>query len=292
MDRVQAASGAKSRWHEKGRVAIGGSATGVRIFPLIYWGLKIRICEAKEAARRIAAQRAEREGRRPASGGHDAGNNSKQVRAWRALGRTLCDIQLLVFNIGRADFRSKFVEPFTIMIQTSSSNAMGLQEVGLTASMHMIRAGAALTDARGIIMILGRIMIAASGATAAAQPRNCRLKKYHLWAFTRTHLAHRCWRWFPGLVRHLPHILLGGTMQGVALQSAEFEEPAPRGAAAPEPRSLVALRSQRFQEVLSALELLLEWTKVERSNFQQKVLGVELASNARRYTALKDVRGS
>ena len=108
------------------------------------------------------------------------GNNSKEVRAWRALGRTLCDIQLLVFNIGRADFRSKFVEPFTIMIQTSSSNAMGLQEVGLTASMHMIRAGAALTDARGIIMILDRIMIAASGPTAAAQPRNCRLKKYHL----------------------------------------------------------------------------------------------------------------
>ena len=142
------------------------------MFALIFWGLKIRICEAKEAAR-IAAQRG---GRRPASGGHDVGNHSKQVCAWRALGRTLCDIQLLVFNIGRADFRSKFVEPFTIMIQTSSSNAMGLQEVGLTASMHMIRAGAALKDAGGIIMILDRIMIAASGAIAAAQPRNCQLK--------------------------------------------------------------------------------------------------------------------
>ena len=47
-------------------------------------------------------------------------------------------------------------------------------------------------------------------------------------------------------------------MQGVALQSAEFEEPARRGAAAPERRPLAAmLRSQRFQEVLSALELLL-----------------------------------
>ena len=134
--------------------------------------MKIRICGTKEAAR-IAAQRG---GRRPASGGHDVGNHSKQVCAWRALGRTLCDIQLLVFNIGRADFRSKFVEPFTIMIQPSSSNAMGLQEVGLTTSMHMIRAGAALKDVGGIIMILDRIMIAASGAIAAAQPRNCQLK--------------------------------------------------------------------------------------------------------------------
>ena len=124
MDRVQAASGATSRWHEKGRVAIGGSAAVVRHFCFDLLGVEeIRICEAKEAAR-IAAQRG---GRRPASGGHDAGNNSKQVRAWRALGRTLCDIQLLVFNIGRGDLRSKCVEPFTIMIQMSGSNAMGLQ---------------------------------------------------------------------------------------------------------------------------------------------------------------------
>ena len=192
------------------------------IFALIYWGLKIRICEAKEAAR-IEAQRG---GRRPASGGHDVGNNNKQVRAWRALGRTLCDIQLLVFNIGRADFRRKFVEPFTIMIQTSSSNAMGVQEVGLTASMHMTRARAALTDARGIIMILDKIMIVASGANAAASganaatpapPRNSRLKTYHLWAFTRTQLAHRCWCLFPGLVIHLPHVLLGGFKVGTLM---------------------------------------------------------------------------
>ena len=82
-------------------------------------------------------------------------------------------------------------------------------------------------------------------------------------------------------------------MQGVALQSAEFEEPARRGAAAPQRRPLAAmLRSQRFQEVLSALELLLQWTKVERSNFQQRVLGVELASNARRYTAPKNAMRS
>ena len=228
----------------------------------------------------------------------DLGNNTKRVRAWRALGRTLCDIHLLVFNIGRADFRSKFVEPFTIMIQTSSSNAMGLQEVGLAASVQMIRAGAALTDARGIIMILDKIMIAASGADAAASgdraaapapPRNSRLKKYHLWAFTRTHLAHRCWRWFPGLVKHLPHMLLGGTMQGVALQSGEFDEVAHRGVATQQRRPLAAtLRARRFQQVLSALELLLEWTTAERRNFQQKVLHAELVGNARRYSAPKD----
>ena len=43
------------------------------------------------------------------------------------------------------------------------------------------------------------------------------------------------------MVRHVPHILFGGTMQGVALQSAEFEEPARRGAAAAERRPLAAM---------------------------------------------------
>ena len=130
------------------------------IFPLIYWGLRIRICETMENAR-IAA---ERSGRVPSL---HVGEKSKEARAWRALGRTLCDIQLLVFNIGRADFRNKFVEPFTVMIQTSSSNAMGLQGAGLAASVDMIRATAALVDARGIILILERVLAAATGARAA-----------------------------------------------------------------------------------------------------------------------------
>jgi hypothetical protein len=44
------------------------------------------------------------------------------------------------------------------------------------------------------------------------------------------------------------------------------------------------LRAQRFKEVLSALDMLLEWTKAERCNFQQKVLGAEPVGNARKYS--------
>ena len=64
-------------------------------------------------------------------------------------------------------------------------------------------------------------------------------------------------------------------MQGVARQSAGFEELARRGrrgTAAPERRPLAAmLRSQGLQGILSALQFLFEWAKVERSYFQQKV---------------------
>ena len=40
------------------------------------------------------------------------------------------------------------------------------------------------------------------------------------------------WRHFPLLVSHLPHILLGGTMQGIDLHSDVFEERLPQKKAA------------------------------------------------------------
>ena len=71
----------------------------------------------------------------------------------------------------------------------------------------------------------------------------------------------------------------------MALQSGKFDEPARRGAAAQERRPLAAmLCAQRFKDVLSALDLLLDWTKPERCGFQQKVLGAEPVGNARKYS--------
>jgi hypothetical protein len=90
-------------------------------------------------------------------------------------------------------------------------------------------------------------------------------------------------------VKHLPHILLGGTRQGVPLQSDEFDEATGAGFAAPRVsgdhvaarrRRRLALRSQRFQEVLAAIEILIAWTKAERKNFQQRVLGIEPVGQA------------
>ena len=69
------------------------------------------------------------------------------------------------------------------------------------------------------------------------------------------------------------------------IQSGDLDEPGRHGAAAQERRPLPAmLRAQRFTEVLSAIDLLLEWTKAERCNFQQNVLGAEPVGNARKYS--------
>ena len=91
-------------------------------------------------------------------------------------------------------------------------------------------------------------------------------------------------------------------MQGVALQSRDFDEPvtdAHRGVAAPpatggtgdyvaaHAQQRLALRARRFRQALVALELLIAWTKTERANFQEKVLGAEPVSRARTYSAPK-----
>ena len=74
-------------------------------------------------------------------------------------------------------------------------------------------------------------------------------------------------------------------MQGVALQSGEFDEPvtdAHRGVAAPpatggtgdyvaaHAQQRLALRAGRFRQALVALELLIAWTKTEHASSKKR----------------------
>jgi len=131
------------------------------IFALVYWGIRIRLDEAMENARLAALK----SGRTPSA---DVGRMTKLVRAWRALGRTLCDIQMLVFNVGRADFRNKHYDPFAKITQASKQSGLGLHDLGLRVSMDMLASLGALVDMRGIVLVLERILAAASGARAAS----------------------------------------------------------------------------------------------------------------------------
>ena len=64
---------------------------------------------------------AEKNGRSATS---NTGRRCKQMKAWRALGRTMCDIRLLVFNIGRSDFRMKHITPYAMLVQVSTQSAV------------------------------------------------------------------------------------------------------------------------------------------------------------------------
>ena len=83
------------------------------------------------------------------------------------------------------------------------------------------------------------------------------------WTTLRTLLAHRCWRYFPKLAVKLPEILLGGSFNGVKLQSETFHEP---GESPDQPLAVFSAgqsntwkhrsalrRSERFEHVMHAL---------------------------------------
>ena len=80
----------------------------------------------------------------------------------------------------------------------------------------MFQSLAALLDVRSIIRMLEALLDVGISTKRSA------------WATAKTLLQHRAWRHFPLLVSHLPHILLGGTMQGIDLHSDVFEEPLPQ----------------------------------------------------------------
>ena len=102
-----------------------------------------------------------------------------------------------------------------------------------------------------------------------------------VWATAKTLMAHKAWRHFPLLTKHLPHILLGGSLQGVDLHSTVFEEPTPKGktaagvsktAAGVSTNLFLERRKQRFADVSNALELFIEWVKLERKSYQGRVV--------------------
>ena len=244
------------------------------IFPLVHWGLKVRMMEALGTAHEAVRK----QGKTPTE---DTGKRTKQMKMWRAMGRTLCDIHMLVFNIGRSDFRTKHATPVAMLLQVSTRSSLECQSRVVDASFAMFDAIGTLMDMLAIVRLLEMILDRqpASGG---------HLTKGVMWAAAKTLMAHRCWRQFPGLTRHLPHILLGGAMQGVSLEDGAFNEPPPKGTVEHQPATggsaeapchkhrvaYVHRRRQRFRQATHALEVLLSWAKCEKTCFEAKLLNI------------------
>ena len=63
---------------------------------LLYWALRVRMLEVREQAT-LASMRA---GREP---GESAGKRTATMRLWCSMGRTLLNVQMLVFNMGERE---------------------------------------------------------------------------------------------------------------------------------------------------------------------------------------------
>ena len=85
--------------------------------------------------------------------------NTKNMRAWRALGRTLVDINLLVFNCGRSDFRTKHTVAFTLMAQSSlKAGASSTMQAAVGAGMDMLKSIGALVAMSGIVRMMEQLL--------------------------------------------------------------------------------------------------------------------------------------
>ena len=98
---------------------------------------------------------AERQGHRATA---RVGERTAQMKFWRAMGRTLFDLRLLVFNLGRADFRSKHTTLCSLLVQGTMYTAIDSQVVCMELSFAMFRSLGALLDLRAIITLLEALL--------------------------------------------------------------------------------------------------------------------------------------
>jgi hypothetical protein len=78
--------------------------------------------------------------------------NTKSMRAWRSLGRALLDIRILVFNLGRVDYRKKHLAAYALESQTSLNLIDG--DAAYVCSQSMLTAVGVLVEMQGIVRMM------------------------------------------------------------------------------------------------------------------------------------------
>ena len=182
-----------------------------KIYGLVYWGLRIRMYQTVEESRLAVTK----QGKTPTQ---RTGLNTKEMKAWRSLGASITDIRMLVFNMGRSDFRRKHLVSYALDVQ--SSMTLSSMEAGLATNESMLAAIGALVSLRGIVKMVQSIcrgyLLEEIGKHASGKPR-CIITnalflknrrevlpgKSTLWVLCRTLFAHMGFRCFPTLSMRL-----------------------------------------------------------------------------------------
>ena len=167
-------------------------------FGLVHWGVLAQMQQSLESARaaRLAV------GKSPTP---NTGLRTKEMRAWRSLGRATLDIRVLVFNLGRVDFRQKHLAAYALECQASLNTLPG--DAAYACSKSMLAVVGALVEMQGIVRMIGQL---SSGIVFEQRGNQGVLKKLDgsgpwakkgivttWWATCRKLLAHRCWRFPP-----------------------------------------------------------------------------------------------
>ena len=119
----------------------------------------------------------------------------------RAIGRSMMSIHVLVFNMGKSDFREKNLAAYALEVQASLSIA-GLSSV-LRTSADMLRSIGALVNMRGIVSFMRRLCQNLLSVHTDGSSRTEKITKTTLRVTFHSLLAHNCWRQLPLLASHL-----------------------------------------------------------------------------------------
>ena len=113
------------------------------------------------------------------------------MRLWRAIGRSLLDVRMMVFNMGRSDFRAKHTATHALIVHTTFHSSIETTRYCMDMYLAtMLQSLAALLDVRAIIRMLEALL----EPTAYARPY---FRKRVVWATAKTLLQHRAWRHLP-----------------------------------------------------------------------------------------------
>ena len=209
----------------------------------------------------------------------------------------MLDIRILVFNMGRVDYRRCHLAAYALECQASLHMVHG--DAAYQYSQKMLAAVGALVEMQGIVRMMNGLcsglVFEQRGKTGVIKqldggPWKQKNMATTWWTTCRTLLSHRCWRFFPYLSVKLPEILLGGSLNGVMLKNDIFMEPgdpAVGGVTGLNKWQRGALqRQERFKHVMHALERLMHWARAERRSFMSKTMGVTPPTSKRVQQAL------
>ena len=247
-----------------------------KIYCLVYWGILARMQQSLERARLAASGAATAQ----------TGMQTREMKAWRSLGKAMTNIRVLVFNLGRADFRQQNLSAYALEVQSSLS--IGSTHRTFQCVDNMFAASGALVEMRGILKMVqafgsglkfvqeeGKVLL--TNKDRFTQPLK---NKKAMWMTSQTLLAHRCWRTFPLLSSSLTEIVLAGSFRGVSLHGRMFDEPnqplAASKTVAGRRAFVAAARDERFDLVTQAIDRLIKWTLTERQEFAHRMLQLQV----------------
>ena len=120
-------------------------------FGLTYWGLQARMQQSLESARVARVT----QGKEITA---KTGLNTKEMKAWRSLGRAMLDIRVIVFNLGRVDYRKKkHLAVYALECQASLNMKLLPGDAAYICSKDMLAAVGALVEMQGIVRTMQQI---------------------------------------------------------------------------------------------------------------------------------------